>query len=134
MDTKSNINANEKLNEGKQITLLELKKEVDKLKTKWFKIPTEEAEMITFTGNIKIREQIFKDKLTHKDLPPSTIVDFEMAEKLEGTNENRIYSRNIKNSDVKKLVDFLSQGHRTFMISGEKSGKVNIAIFKNSSR
>jgi hypothetical protein len=121
------------------ITTTELQAELDKIESKWIRIPKGEAIVVRFHTNpegkpiIYTRMQIFKDKKTGQELPPTKMVDFELEDTLkegEHAGEHKLLSRNIKNSDVATILDFLKQGKYELMLSSDNNGKVNVAAVK----
>lgn len=113
-----------------EMTLDQLQKELDSRESLWVRIPKGEAIVCSFTGKITRRTHSFKDPKTGQQLPPSVLVDFELTDKLAATGENKVLSRNINNSDVQKIVDFLKQGKRDLMLSSDNGGKVSVAAVR----
>ena len=61
------------------------------------------------------------------------MIDFELVDTLkEGdrAGEHKAISRNMKNTDVQKILDFLKQGKYELMLSTDNSGKVSVAAVK----
>jgi hypothetical protein len=106
-----------------------LQAELDKIEKRWITVPKGEAIVVTLTGKIYKRKQTFKDKKTGAQLDPVDMIDFELIDKMS-TGENKILSRNMKNSDVQKILDFIKMGKLELMLSADNNGKINVAAVK----
>lgn len=119
---------------AQKMTPEELQGELDKIETMWVKVPKGEAIVARFTGSIYKRMASFKDKNTGAPLPPTAMIDFELEDtmKEEGPDKgkHKTISRNMKNSDVQKILDFFKQGKLELMLSADNSGKVSVAAVK----
>ena len=123
-----------------KISAEQLQGELDKIESKWLRIPKGEAIVARFRMEngkpvIYKRSQVFKDKATGKDLPATDMIDFEMEDVMKEPNkdgeiEHKVLSRNMKNSDVQKILDFLKQGKSELMLSADNNGKVSVASVK----
>lgn len=119
-------NTEKNLPQGVPATLDEIQKEVDKQVGKWLRIPQEEAVMVEFTGKTWLREASFTKNDTTTN---ERMVDFELVTLLED-GSHQILSRNIKNSDVPKILANLRAGKYKMVLSKDKSNKLSVAAVK----
>jgi predicted AlkP superfamily phosphohydrolase/phosphomutase len=119
----------EQAQSARDVTLDELQQELDKLESKWIRIPQGEARVVVFTGKVQRRTAVFKNKDPNKPDDVVEQADFETAEKMkDGTP--KIYSRSIMSPTTQAILGYLKQGQRELVLSADKGGKVGVTVLK----
>ena len=84
------------------------------------------AEQVEFTGNMELRQAQFDKGGKVENVE---FIDFELVEKTPD-GHNKILSRNIKNRDVPKILNFIKEGKKKLFLSKSVDKKMSVAVIK----